>query len=73
MRSLINGGFRSGGMLRDDQFAQIEHLLPGRPGTAGRDSDLGSRHFVDAVIWKSAWGHRGAICRNVLAAGAIRM
>jgi hypothetical protein len=25
--------------LRDDQFARIENLLPGRPGTVGRDSD----------------------------------
>jgi hypothetical protein len=37
--------------LRDDQFARIEHLLTGRPGTVGR-SDLGNRLFVDAVIWK---------------------
>src|SRR5947207_12657027 len=38
--------------LRDDQFARIEHLLPGRPGTVGRNSELGNRVFVDAVIWK---------------------
>src|ERR1700682_6013395 len=38
--------------LRDDQFARIEHLLLGRPGTVGRNSDLGNRLFVDAVIWK---------------------
>lgn len=38
--------------LRDDQFARIENLLPGRPGTVGRNSDLGNRLFVDAVIWK---------------------
>ena len=38
--------------LRDDQFARIEHLLPGRPGTAGRNSELGNHLFVDAVIWK---------------------
>ncbi len=38
--------------LRDDQFARIENLLPGRPGTVGRSSDLGNRLFVDAVIWK---------------------
>ena len=38
--------------LRDDQFARIEKLLPGRPGTIGRNSDLGNRLFVDAVIWK---------------------
>ena len=38
--------------LRDDQFARIETLLPGRPGTVGRDSELGNRLFVEAVIWK---------------------
>ena len=27
--------------LRDDQFARIETLLPGRPGTVGRNSDAG--------------------------------
>ena len=27
--------------LRDGQFARIENLLPGRPGTAGRNSDRG--------------------------------
>ena len=36
--------------LRDDQFSRIEALLPGRPGTVGRNSDLGNRLFVDAVI-----------------------
>ena len=38
--------------LRDDQFARIENLLPGRPGTVGRSSELGNRLFVEAVIWK---------------------
>jgi transposase len=38
--------------LRDDQFARIEALLPGRPGTVGRSSRLGNRLFVEAVIWK---------------------
>jgi transposase len=38
--------------LRDDQFARIEHLLPGRPGHVGRNSALGNRVFVEAVIWK---------------------
>lgn len=38
--------------LRDDQFARIEMLLPGRPGTVGRNSDGGNRLFVEAVIWK---------------------
>ena len=43
--------------LRDDQFARIEHLLPGRPGTVGRNSDLGNRLFVDAVISKLPGGN----------------
>jgi transposase len=38
--------------LRDDQFARIEMLLPGRPGSVGRNSDGGNRLFVEAVIWK---------------------
>ena len=38
--------------LRDDQFERIELLLPGRPGTVGRNSDGGNRLFVEAVIWK---------------------
>jgi hypothetical protein len=38
--------------LRDDQFARIEYLLPGRPGHVGRNSELGNRLFVEAVIWK---------------------
>jgi hypothetical protein len=29
--------------LRDEQFARIETLLPGRPGTVGRSSELGNR------------------------------
>jgi transposase len=53
MGSLIDGGFSiERQALRDDQFARIEHLLPGRPGTVGRNSELGNRLFVDAVIWK---------------------
>lgn len=38
--------------LRDDQFARIENLLPGRPGSVGRNSAKGNRLFVEAVIWK---------------------
>jgi transposase len=38
--------------LRDEQFARIELLLPGRRGTVGRNSELGNRVFVEAVIWK---------------------
>jgi hypothetical protein len=26
--------------LRDDQFARIENLLPGRPGTVGREKPM---------------------------------
>jgi transposase len=42
--------------LSDDQFARIEHLLPGRPGYVGRNSDEGNRLFVEAVIWKFRTG-----------------
>ena len=42
--------------LCDDQFARVENLLPGRPGYVGRDSELGIRLFVDAVIWKFRTG-----------------
>jgi transposase len=38
--------------LRDDQFARIENLLPGRPGHVGANSKGGNRLFVEAVIWK---------------------
>ena len=38
--------------LRDDQFARIEHLLPGRPGSVGKTSEVGNRVLVEAVIWK---------------------
>jgi len=34
----------------------IERLLPGRPGYVGRDSELGNRLFVEAVIWKFRTG-----------------
>jgi transposase len=36
----------------DDQFAQIEALLPGRPARLARSSELRNRLFVEAVIWK---------------------
>jgi len=42
--------------LRDDQFARIEMLLPGRPGYVGRNSDLGNQLFVESVIWKFRTG-----------------
>ena len=38
--------------LHDEEFGRIEHLLPGRPGHVGRNSALGNRLFVEAVIWK---------------------
>ena len=42
------------------------------PARSVATANLGNRLFVDAVIWKFRWEHRGAICRNVSAAGAIR-
>ena len=38
--------------LQDDQFVRIEMLLPGRPGSVGRNSEKGNRLFVEALIWK---------------------
>jgi len=38
--------------LRDDQFGRVKNLLPGRPGSVGRNSVVGNRVFVEAVIWK---------------------
>ena len=49
--------------VRDDQFARIEHFLPGRPGHVGRNSELGNRLFVEAVIWKFRSGRRRGISR----------
>ena len=42
--------------LSDDQFSRIEHLLPGRTGHVGRNSDKGNLLFVEAVIWKFRTG-----------------
>ena len=42
--------------LRDDEFARIENLLPGRPGHVGRNSERGNQLFVEAVIWKFRTG-----------------
>lgn len=58
--------------LRDGQFARIENLLPGRPGTVGRNSEVGNRLFVNAVIWKFRTGvpwrdlpeHSGGWCNT---------
>src|SRR5271168_1610746 len=61
-KSMIHGEPSFGGFqmnrhgLRDDQFTRIERLLPGRPGYVGRDSELGNRLFVEAVIWKFRTG-----------------
>ena len=37
--------------LRDDQWARIEHLLPGRPGHVGGTA-ADNRLFVDAVLYR---------------------
>jgi hypothetical protein len=55
--------------LRDDQFARIETLLPGHPGTVGRSSELGNRLFVEAVTGNSVRALRGAICRSASGTG----
>jgi transposase len=41
--------------LTDDQFARIEHLLPGKvsdPGATARDNRL----FMDAILWIARTG-----------------
>ena len=58
--------------LRDDQFARIENLLPGRPGTVGRNSDRGNRLFVEAVIWKFRAGAPWRDLPERFGAGATR-
>jgi len=41
--------------LRDDQWARIEGLLPGKPGDRGR-SAADNRLFVEAVLWIARTG-----------------
>ena len=58
LQAILQGAFQKEASLvkryglRDDQFARIEDMLPGRPGHVGRDSVLGNRLFVEAVIWR---------------------
>lgn len=41
--------------LSDEQFARIEALLPGRPGSPGRTA-RDNRLFLDAVVWIARTG-----------------
>ncbi len=41
--------------LSDNQWTQIEPLLPGRQGDAGRSGE-NNRLFVDAVVWIAKTG-----------------
>jgi transposase len=41
--------------LRDEQWKQIENLLPGKPGDAGRHGE-DNRLFVEAVLWIARTG-----------------
>ncbi len=41
--------------LTDEQWQQIEHLLPGKPGDPGRTSK-DNRLFVNAVLWIAKTG-----------------
>ena len=41
--------------LTDKQFERIEPLLPGRPGTPGRNAD-DNRRFLNAVLWIARTG-----------------
>jgi transposase len=50
-------------MLRDDQWARIEQLLPGKrndPGCTAKDN----RRFVEAVLWLCVPAVRDGICRK---------
>jgi transposase len=42
--------------LSDEQFSQIEKLLPGRTGYVGRNSVLGNKLFVEAILYKFRTG-----------------
>ena len=41
--------------ISDDDWGRIEGLLPGRPGSAGRNA-RDNRLFVDAVLWVGKTG-----------------
>ncbi|MCP3724706.1 IS5 family transposase [Paraburkholderia sp. CNPSo 3272] len=42
-------------LLRDDQYARIESLLPGRVGSRGRPA-ANNREFIEAVLWIARTG-----------------
>jgi len=42
-------------MLRDDQWARIAHMLPGKPTDRGRTA-ADNRMFVEAVLWIARTG-----------------
>ena len=42
-------------MLRDDQWARIEELVPGKVGDRGR-TGVDNRLFVEAVLWIAKTG-----------------
>lgn len=41
--------------LTNDEFARIEPLLSGRPGTPGRNA-VNNRQFINAVLWIARTG-----------------
>lgn len=41
--------------LSDEQFARIEHFLPGKPSDPGRTA-ADNRLFIDAVLWIARTG-----------------
>jgi transposase len=41
--------------LTNEQYARLEPLLPGRPGTPGRNA-TDNRRFIDAVLWIARTG-----------------
>ncbi len=49
--------------LREDQWERIKDFLPGREGHVGGTAK-DNRLFVEAVLYRSAPGLHGAICRS---------
>lgn len=41
--------------LKDNEWEQIENILPGRPGTVGKPA-TNNRDFLNAVVWIARTG-----------------
>jgi transposase len=58
-------------VLRDQQWEQIESLLPGREGSVGVMAQ-DNRLFVEALLYAVGQGFRGVTGRSALARGVTR-